>query len=298
MTICASALGATPELYPGLRVLPCAFESGRTINVCLLSGQQRLLVDAGVASTPAERILPALRALGLSPRDLDWLICTHAHADHLGGIAALLAASDGRLRVLAHALDAHAIADHRYLATIVNGMTHEASIAAYLARCGPDVPVHIALQGGERVDLGGLTLQVIHAPGHTSGNLALFEPAGGALIQGESVMAAPPPGPDGRRATWHLGSDPVAHRQALERLRALPFTWFISSHEPPVDGAEGRQRISTALAELDAFFEAVRNAAGGACDNVAALVEAVAAAGRYQRSPTLESQVAAVLLGA
>ena len=134
------------EPCPGLQVLPCSFEAGRTINVSLFSGQHHLLVDAGVASTPADCIIPALQRLGLSPRGLDWLICTHAHADHLGGIAALSAASGGRMRVLAHTLDARAIADHRFLATVVNGMTDEASIAGYLARCGPDAPVHIALQ--------------------------------------------------------------------------------------------------------------------------------------------------------
>ncbi len=282
------------ELYPGLQVLPCSFESGRTINVSLFSGQHCLLVDAGVASTPADCIIPALHALGLSPRDLDWLLCTHAHADHLGGMAALFDASGGRLRVLAHALDARAIADHRYLAAVVNGMTDEASIAAYLARCGPDVPVHIALQGGEMIDLGGLTLEVIHAPGHTPGNLALFEPAHGALIHGESVMPAPQAGAAGLCATTHLGSDPVAYRSALQRLQALPFTWFVPSHEPPMDKDAGRQRIAAALADLDAFEAAVRKAVHGRPEDTAALAKAVAVAGKYQQSPAFESQVAAV----
>ncbi|NLG28186.1 MAG: MBL fold metallo-hydrolase, partial [Chloroflexi bacterium] len=276
-------------------VIPCSFEGGRTINISLFCGERRLLVDAGVASTPRECILPALQRLHVAPTELDWLVVLHAHADHLGGCAALRAASGDRLRIAAHALDARAIADHHYFATQVNGITDEARLEAFLARCGGDVPVYTILTGGETIDLGGLSLEVIYAPGHTAGNISLFERAHGVLVHGESVMGVGATDAEGWRTTWQLGLDPAAYRHALQTLAALPFERFISSHEPPLDRQGGLLRIGAALAQLDEFeahVEAARTAGARSAEQIAA---ATAEAGRYRPTATFTQQVAALL---
>lgn len=284
------------ELYPGLRLIDAPFENGRQINLWLFEGQRRLLVDSGVAGVPAATILPYLASLGLGVGDVALLVNLHAHADHIGGNAELFAASAGRLRIGAHALDAPGIANHRWLASEIYGLADEERIQTLIRRCGADAPVSERYQDGDRIELGNITLEVIHAPGHTAGNISLYDRAHGALLHGESVMGPPTVNEQGLRST-PFGADPRAYRRALTRIAALDFAWFLSSHRPPQDGAAGRAFISESLAALDEFERICVTAARQGASSVETLAEAVAREGRYQDSPRLRQQVAASLRG-
>lgn len=109
---------------------------------CHGTGAQ-VLVDA--ADEP-DRLLDLLRA-GSADARLDLVVTTHRHADHLGALADVLAATGAP-----HAAggpDAAAIADTA------------------------EVPVPRALHHGEVITVGGLTLEVVALRGHTPGAVAL-----------------------------------------------------------------------------------------------------------------------------
>ena len=59
---------------------------GVPLSLYVITGEQTVLIDSGISTTPEEFIFPALDAAGLTP---DLLICTHGHVDHFGGNAAL-----------------------------------------------------------------------------------------------------------------------------------------------------------------------------------------------------------------
>lgn len=278
------------ELFPGLRVIDAPFENGRQINLWLCSGQQRMLVDSGVAGVPTASILPYLNGIGLGAHDLDLLVNLHAHADHVGGDAELLAAASGKLRIGAHRLDAPAIADHRLLATAVYGLSDEDRIQALLKRCGADVPIGERYAGGEVIALGGSEWQVIHVPGHTAGNIALYNRAYRALIHGESVMGASQANDRGERST-PFGANPQAYRQGLEALKSLEMDWFLSSHKPPTDGAAGKATIAESLAAVDEFERICRASLAHGVRDAEDLVGAVACEGHYQLGPRLLKQI-------
>ena len=282
------------EMPQGVQRLDMPFEGNRQINLYLLFGPGTVvMVDSGVAGVPSAAGLPALRDLGWAPGDLDLLVNLHAHADHIGGNAEMVAAAGGGLPVAAHASDADGIGDHLMLATRVMGIADPAKAATMVRRCGADTPVSRRLTDGEHIELGDREVTVIHAPGHTAGNISLWDAERGALIHGESVM-----GPAALAAggwTSPFGADPLAYQRSLERLGALPFDLFLSSHRPPMDGGAGRSFIAETLASLHAFLIECRRALTEDAMTNEQLSDAVSRSGGYVGGERMLRQVTAVL---
>ncbi len=75
-----------------------------TIEVFLIRGKVNAVIDSGPPQTTGDTITSVLNASGLNPADVDFVLNTHGHFDHIGGNAALKAA--GRAQLLIHREDA------------------------------------------------------------------------------------------------------------------------------------------------------------------------------------------------
>jgi metallo-beta-lactamase class B len=95
--------------------------------------------------------------LGIELHDIKWILNSHAHCDHAGGIAQL--ARDTGAQVIASAADAP------LLARGGRDDPHYADRFRF-----PPVPVSRTVTPGERVRLGDLLLTAHATPGHTRGN--------------------------------------------------------------------------------------------------------------------------------
>ena len=133
------------------------FVGPRGLGVFLITAPTGdVLIDGGVPQDAA-LIEANIRALGIELRDIRWILNSHAHCDHAGGIAQL--ARDTGAQVIAGAAD-----------------------AALLARGGHDDPqygdrfvfprvqVTRTVTDGEQLRLGDLLLTAHSTPGHTKGN--------------------------------------------------------------------------------------------------------------------------------
>ena len=109
-------------------------------------------------------------------------------------------------------------------------------------------PWHVTkwLHDGDRVDLGGRTIEVIATPGHTPDSICLFDHANGLLFSGDTYY----PGP-----IWLFRpeTDLVAYGKSVQRLAALQpqVRLVLGSHNVPVAPPE-------VLGDLAAAFEKVK----------------------------------------
>ncbi|MGH3005796.1 MAG: MBL fold metallo-hydrolase [Gaiellaceae bacterium] len=183
------------EVVPGIHRIESVL-GPRPFAQYLLHGERSMLVDSGVAETPDSVVLPFLGAAGVDPAELDFVLVSHADADHFGGNAAVRAAAPGAL-FCAHADDAGWIGDRerilreRYGWYAAHGIGYPPDTAAWLRDAmGPDVPVDVQLRGGEVLRLGAsLEVRILHLPGHSRGHLGLWEPASRTAIVMDAVLA-------------------------------------------------------------------------------------------------------------
>ncbi|MFJ2748340.1 MBL fold metallo-hydrolase [Streptomyces sp. NPDC087297] len=152
-------------------------------------GEALTLIDAGHAGSAAE-IERAIRSLGRAPEQLERIVLTHCHRDHVGA-AGELAARWGA-RVLAHRLDAPVIRGELpvpepvLLAWEIPLYAHGLTVPE-----APPTRVDRELEDGE--DLGfGDGAYVVHAPGHTDGSIGIHLPRHGVLFTGDCVAAVGP----------------------------------------------------------------------------------------------------------
>jgi glyoxylase-like metal-dependent hydrolase (beta-lactamase superfamily II) len=155
------------------------------LNAFLLQGDDDslTLVDAGTKRAP-RRVLAALAQLGKQPGDVTHLLLSHAHGDHAGGAAAVVAATGSR--VLAHEREAVYLREGRMPRP--DPSTRGGRLLAR-TRAGGFAPVAVdeSFEDGAELPLAG-GLRVVHTPGHTPGHCSFLHPRTGVLLTGDALF--------------------------------------------------------------------------------------------------------------
>jgi glyoxylase-like metal-dependent hydrolase (beta-lactamase superfamily II) len=183
--------------------------------VAAARGGPGLLIDPG---GEAERIEAALIRLGVEPVAV---LGTHGHLDHIG--AAAQVADPRGIPVYLHE-DDRALFEWPGM-----GLWDVPAIP----RPGDLRP----LADGERLQLAGLTIDVLHTPGHTPGQCVFHLPEHGLLFSGDLLFA----GSIGR--TDFPTGDPARMGPSLARVMALPDATRVHSGHGPVTTI-GRERAA------------------------------------------------------
>ena len=133
---------------------------------------------------------------------LKMIVSTHRHWDHTGDNAAVVEATGAKLAV--HIADRH-------------GLEHPTSVIPLPFDLVPSVPA-IDLEEGSQIRFGGITLDVLHTPGHTEGSVCLLARGERLLFSGDTLF----------RGAWGRtdlpGSSNEAMVDSLTRLSTLDRT--------------------------------------------------------------------------
>ena len=142
--------------------------------------RRAVCVDPG---EEAGEIVAALERLGL---ELQAITLTHAHMDHVGGVAALKRARP-EAEVVLHEADEplyFALPQQPALLGIPR-----ARWAEFGFEYEEPPPVERRWQDGETYGVGRLEFKVLHCPGHTPGHVVLYEPTERAAFVGDCLFA-------------------------------------------------------------------------------------------------------------
>jgi len=129
--------------------------------------RETLVVDPG---DEAERILQRLQENDLQ---LKIVVNTHGHFDHIGGNRRLVEASGAELLI------------HQADLPVLRRAREHAAIYGMSVTPSPE-PTRL-LAGGETIEVGEMSLQVLHTPGHSPGGICLL--GEGHLFVGDTLFA-------------------------------------------------------------------------------------------------------------
>jgi len=211
--------------------------TGPGTNSYLFGKESLTVIDPGPADQEhLQALLQAARTLG---KPIDQVIVTHTHRDHSPGALALVAATGARCL-------GPSVPD--------DGLQDESWQSDHL------------LAEGDRVDCGGVSLQVIETPGHVGNHLCYLSEdgllfTGDHLIQGSTVVIAPPSG------------SMQAYFASLRKLQQRGITLMAPGHGDVISDPE--DTLSHTLAHRQKREDKVLNTLTSDPQALAVLVKAV-----------------------
>ena len=174
------------EVADGIfRIVPGHSERGIPCECYLVVGEKTALIETGSASQVPE-IVAGMAQLGYDAASLSYIIPTHIHADHGGGVGYLLTQAT-RAKVVVHERGAPHLIDPSKLVEVTRKVFGE----NFEEEFGPLVPVPeaqiLSVKGDETIILGGRDLKIIHAPGHAPHHLCIYDTGSEGLFCGEAI---------------------------------------------------------------------------------------------------------------
>lgn len=170
----------------GIHVVDTGFHRPQFDASYLLTEDGRgAFIDCGTSHS-VPRLLQAIEAAGLGPKQIDWLILTHVHLDHAGGAGALLRHLPNA-RVVVHPRGAPHMIDPTRLIAGATAVYGEAEMARSYGTIVPIPEERVQLaREGHIVQLAGRPLHCLDTPGHALHHICIHDPASDSVFAGDT----------------------------------------------------------------------------------------------------------------
>lgn len=182
-------------------------------NTFLIDGEKKILIDPGHYHLFGH-VRDNLSMLSISLEDIDVVIITHAHPDHMEALK-IFAGSPTMIAVYSEEMD------------FIRKMAPHYGEALGI----PNFEPHILLKEGG-LDIGDKSFEVIHAPGHSPGSLCLYWPDEKVLFTGDVVFN------QGIGRTDLPGGNGKALKESIKKISELDVEYLLTGHGEIVSGHE------------------------------------------------------------
>lgn len=230
--------------------IPTPFAVGR-VNCYLIEDEPLTLVDTGPNSGKAlDELTHALEERGHSIDDLELIVITHQHIDHLGLVEILVEHSGAEVAAIGlaaerlAAFEEDAELEDRFAVEVMlrNGVPEEVTVALQsvsrsFRNWGSHAVVTQPLADGEELALGDRRLEALHRPGHSPSDTLFWDEERRILLAGDHLLAAISSNPlisrplDGsKRRTQALAT----YIESMKKTRAMPAEIVLSGHGEPI----------------------------------------------------------------
>ncbi|MBW6462112.1 MAG: MBL fold metallo-hydrolase [DPANN group archaeon] len=179
---------------------------GLESNIYLI--KKKILIDTGLGFH--KNILEkALASLNITPDNIERIIFTHAHYDHIGGASLFTNAK---------------IAMHSDDTQILETGDNSKSCAFAFGKELISQKVDLKLFDSDTIRIDDMLLKVIHTPGHTEGSICLYEKEKKILFTGDTIFL------NAIGRTDLPGSNENEMIQSLGLLKTISVTTILPGH--------------------------------------------------------------------
>ncbi len=234
--------------------IPTPFAVGR-VNCYLIEDDPLTLVDTGPNSGKAlDSLERALRDHGRAIEDLERIVITHQHLDHLGLVGILADRSGAEvcaLELLAPVMEefgAHAERDDELAGALMlrHGIPRDVvtalrAVSRSFRGWGGSAAVDRRLADGDRLEFADRALEVQHRPGHSPSDTLFWDAERATLIGGDHLIKHISSNPLISRPLGGRSGEPGARPRALmmyidslRETRELPAEVVLAGHGEPV----------------------------------------------------------------
>ena len=195
-------------------------------NTYLINGEKKVLVDPG-HNHLFSHVEYGLSMLSIAPADIDVVIITHGHPDHMEGIKqfaslrSIIAIPDGEMD---------------FIRQLVPNFGEAFGVPGF----EPD----ILLREGD-LKIEDLELQVIHTPGHSPSSICLYWPAKKVLFSGDVAFN------QGIGRTDLPGGDGEALKKSIKKISRLDIEYLLTGHGEIVSG---REQVKNNFRDIESYW--------------------------------------------
>ncbi len=226
-------------------------------NVYLLKGEECSIIGGGMLYIVPD-VLEQLDRFGIEESSVTHLLILHSHFDHCA-IVPFLQKRWPHLRVAASARAKELLSNPKIVENIAflnQAMITERRLeekAREMSLTFDGIEVHETVGEGDVLDWGGIRIQILDAPGHSSDSIAAYVPEEKALFASDAGGI-----PFGDQIFPAGNSNFTKYQHTLERFAALDVEVHLAEHYGAFTGEDARRfipRSIEAAREIRALIE-------------------------------------------